>query len=78
MTANKFDAFCSGFRQSVDNSFLVYFRILFGLIMAVHFNYFLTDHFGPHSNLVESYLTRPSIHYAYFGFGWIKPFRTIS
>jgi vitamin K-dependent gamma-carboxylase len=51
----------------VDVAPLVWFRVLFGLIMAAEVGkYFFKDHIG-------LYFVRPRFHFTYYGFEWIRP-----
>ena len=57
----------AGARQPVDNTFLVYFRIAFGVILFWGtVKYFRND-------AVFTHYIAPSIHFGYYGFEWVKP-----
>lgn len=53
--------------QPVDNTFLVYFRIAFGALVA----WSLCAYF--HSDMIWTEYLEPRIHFSYFGFDWVKP-----
>ena len=53
--------------QPVDNTFLVYFRVAFGGMVV----WSLCKYF--HSDLIWTQFLEPKIHFAYFGFDWVKP-----
>ncbi len=59
------------FFAPVDGDFLVYFRVLFGLMMLWQ----VLSYFAVQSNgctILTNYYIRP-FHFTYYGFGWIRP-----
>lgn len=51
----------------VDNSFLVFLRIVFGAIMAWEvYRYFAGDR-------ISRYYVKPILHFTYYGFSWVTP-----
>jgi len=53
--------------QPVDNTFLVYFRVAFGALLV----WSLCKYFP--SGMVSTQFLEPKLHFAYFGFDWVKP-----
>ena len=54
------------FRQ-VDAASLAFFRIAFGVVMAVEVWHYFTR------GWIGEYFVEPSFHFTYYGFGWVKP-----
>lgn len=61
----------SGVRRSllspIDAAWLVAFRVLFGLLLAISLERFLA--YG----WVDEFLVAPRFHFKYWGFGWVEP-----
>ncbi len=58
---------CAALFEPVDNSFLVFFRIVFGGIMLWEvYRYFSYD-------WITRYFVEPAVTFTYYGFGWVKP-----
>ena len=53
--------------QQIDNTFLVYFRIAFGFILA----YGMMKYF--HHDLIWTYFQEPRLLFTYLGFDFVKP-----
>ena len=58
---------CLSLFRPVDNSFLIFFRIVFGAIMFWEAYRYLT------SNWISRYYIEPIIYFKYYGFSWVKP-----
>ena len=58
---------CLGLFRPVDNSFLIFFRIVFGAIMLWEAYRYLT------SNWISRYYIEPIVYFKYYGFSWVKP-----
>jgi len=53
--------------EPVDIAFLVFFRIVFGLVMVPHILiYFVDDH-------IREFYIAPKFHFTFYGFDWVRP-----
>lgn len=53
--------------RPVDSSWLAFFRILFGLLLAISMERFIA--YG----WIERFFVEPSFHFKYWGFEWVEP-----
>ena len=58
---------CHRLFRPVDNSFLIFFRIVFGAIMLWEVYRYLT------AGWISRYYIEPTIYFSYYGFSWVKP-----
>ncbi|HUS10814.1 MAG TPA: HTTM domain-containing protein [Pyrinomonadaceae bacterium] len=58
---------CLSLFRPVDNSFLIFFRIVFGAVMFWEAYRYLT------SNWISRYYIEPTVYFTYYGFSWVKP-----
>lgn len=59
--------FCLRLFRPVDNSFLIFFRIVFGAIMLWEVYRYFTH------NWISRYYIEPTVYFTYYGFSWVKP-----
>ncbi len=58
---------CLNLFRPIDNSFLIFFRIVFGAIMTWEVYRYFTY------NWISRYYIEPTVHFIYYGFSWVKP-----
>ena len=58
---------CFRLFRPVDNSFLIFFRIVFGAIMLWEVCRYLTR------DWISRYFIEPIVLFTYYGFSWVKP-----
>ena len=58
---------CSRLFDPVDNSFLIFFRVVFGGIMLWEVYRYFTH------GWISRYYIEPTVYFTYYGFGWVKP-----
>jgi vitamin K-dependent gamma-carboxylase-like protein len=58
---------CLSLFRPVDNSFLIFFRIVFGAIMLWEAYRYLTN------NWISRYFIEPTFYFKYYGLSWVKP-----
>ena len=58
---------CLSLLRPIDNSFLIFFRIVFGAIMVWESYRYLSH------NWVNRYYIEPTLLFKYYGFSWVKP-----
>ena len=58
---------CSRLFRPVDNSFLIFFRIVFGGIMLWEVYRYLSH------TWISRYYIEPTVYFTYYGFSWVKP-----
>lgn len=58
---------CVRLLEPVDNSFLIFFRVVFGAIMLWEVYRYFTH------GWISRYYIEPTVYFTYYGFSWVKP-----